>query len=283
MRFIDVEKLDQTRPKVKEILAALDEAQKEVNSEGDPNERKKLIDKYQSRWSALRPYLEELSHNKCWYLECLNPGTDDDLDHFRPKSGVSEAPEHPGYYWRAFDWYNYRLSCHRANRPRVNPETRETGGKAGHFPLLDELTRAYSPYDDIDDEMPGLLDPTDPADPRFISFNINGEAVLSPRYKGRAVPELRFEYSRQYLHLNWPRFTDDRIQLYSQIMRYVERGKRAAPRSFDRRPSDAFKDVIRDIRRLMAPEAPYSSAAVAYVESFRHEWWVDQIVLGGSR
>lgn len=283
MRFIDLEDLDRTRPEIATILADLEKARAEVGAEHDPELRAQLIERYQRKWAALRPYLSELSYNKCWYVECLNPGTDDDIDHFRPKLEIDEEPGHPGYYWLAFDWQNFRLSCHRANRPRINPLTHETGGKAAHFPLVGTSTRAFSPDDNLSLEFPGLLDPTDPTDPRFVSFTSNGEAVLSPEYHGSEQAEQRLEYSRRYLNLNWPRFVDDRLVLYNIILRYIERGQAEAPIRFDAGASLGFKNILKDLRKLMAPSSPYSSAATIFIESFRYVWWVNDIVLRGPR
>lgn len=283
MRFIDLEDLDRSKPEIVTILADLEKAKAEVSAEQDPKRREEFIEHHQRMWTRLRPYLSELSYNKCWYIECLNPGTDDDVDHFRPKAEISEEPGHPGYYWLAFDWRNFRLSCHRANRPRRNPLTNETGGKAAHFPLVGTSIRAFSPNDNLRLEFPGLLDPTDPMDPRFVSFTPNGEAALSPDYHGSEQAEKRFEYSRLYLHLNWPRFVDERLVLYNVILRYIERGQAEAPTRFDVGASLGFKHILKDLRRLMAPSSPYSSAATIFIESFRYLWWVNDIVLRGLR
>jgi hypothetical protein len=98
-----------------------------------------------------------------------------------------------------------------------------------------------------------LFDPIDATDPRFISFNINGEAVLNPEYIGSAEAEERFEYSRLYLHLNWPRFVDDRSVLYDVILRYVERGE-AGP--------DARRGQTLDLRPGSMPAASLNGARV---------------------
>lgn len=278
MRFIDLEAL---KPCIRHLIVALEEAQEIVMAEVDADRRAELIQKYRGRWIALRQTFDEYSYGKCWYVECKNPGTDDDIDHFRPKLGVTEAPDHPGYYWLAFDWRNMRLSCHRANRPRTNPETAETGGKAGHFPLIDPATRANSPGDDLSRELPALLDPTNPADPVLLSFKPNGEVDLSPEHKGNSIAEAKFEASRICLHLNWPKFRDARVMLYNQVERIVDRGEREAPQDFGgvHAANDAFKDAIRDLRTIMSPRAEYSAAARVYVESFKHVWWVREIVL----
>lgn len=278
MRFIDLEEL---RPQIRDLIAALEEARTAVVAEPDPERRAAVIDQYRPRWIALRAAFANFSNDKCWYVECKNLGTDDDIDHFRPKLGVKEAPEHPGYYWLAFDWQNMRLSCHRANRPRTNPETGETGGKAGHFPLIDPATRAMTPSDDLAHEMPALLDPTRLADVVMLSFKPNGEVDLSPEYKGQPVPEAKFEASRMYLHLNWPKFRDARVILYNQIERIVDRGAREAPLDHSglHAVNAAFLDACRDLRRTMKIQEEYSAAARVYVESFKHVWWVRDVVL----
>jgi hypothetical protein len=280
MRFINLELLDKSRPEIRQVLDDLDTAKARVLAEPDPDKRRDLIKSLAKRWSALRPYLSELSHDKCWYVECRNPGTDDDVDHFRPKLKVDEASGHPGYYWLAFDWQNFRLSCHRSNRPRVNSTTGETGGKADHFPLVEENLRAWSPADDWRAEQPGLLDPINPEDPPLVTFLPNGQADLSPDYKQFAIANKRWDFSRLYLHINWPDFSDDRLVLYQKVSRLVERGKREEPTGGPgSSASDAFKDIVRDLQEVMAPQQDYSSAARIYIESFKYLWWVRLIVL----
>jgi hypothetical protein len=280
MKFINQELLDRTNPEVMKILEELEAARVEVTAEKDKQRRKELIDKYHTRWTALRPFLSELSHDKCWYVECKNPGTDDDVDHFRPKLRVDEAPDHPGYYWLAFDWMNLRLSCHRSNRLRVNPKTSETGGKGNHFPLVEPELRAYDPTKSYKQEHPGIFDPCNPADPPHITFRPNGEAALSPEYKGSEIAEKRWDYTRLCLHINWPDFYEDRLVLYQRIFRLIDRGKREEPPGgLGAQVSDSFKDTIRDLQELMKPHQDYSSAAKVYIQSFKHLWWVNLIVL----
>jgi hypothetical protein len=273
--------LEDLEPKIRDLIPELDEARRVITGESDPDKRDELFKRYRNIWVRARSALAELSDDKCWYVECRNPGTDDDVDHFRPKARVNEDPLHPGYYWLAFDWHNFRLSCHRANRARISPTTREVGGKADHFPLIVPENRAYAPTDEIDLEMPAILDPTDPADPPMLSFRPNGEADISPDFLGDAVAEERVRQSRLCLHLNWPEFLDQRVMLYNAIVRSIRRGERSAPKPGDSL-SPAFKDVLRDLRRTMRRDSEYSSAARVYIEMFKHLWWIDKIVLKGS-
>ena len=277
MRFIDLEQLE---PHVRDLLPPLTEAHQRLMAEPDPARRRTLIHEYRGRWVALRDAFEEFSNGKCWYVECRNPGTDNDIDHFRPKLRVSEDPTHPGYYWLAFNWRNLRLSCHRANRLRRNPEAPVTGGKGDHFPLLNPDRRARTPADDVVTEQPRLLDPTDPIDPTLIWFRPNGEVALSPLLRHDLPANERFELTRRYLHLDWPRFREERLALYNIIHRTIARGDREAPAEAPAPPpSAAFKDVIRDLVSKMDRREEYSAAARVYVESFRHVWWVRDIVL----
>lgn len=278
MIFIDLEQL---KPHIRHLLPALQEAHEAVMKETDRERREKLIDHYRSRWIALREEFDRFSYCKCWYVECKNLGTDDDIDHFRPKLAVKEDEHHPGYYWLAFYWRNLRLSCHRANRSRINPETGITGGKAEHFPLIPPSIRAQSSTDDLSQEVPALLDPTNPRDPPLLSFKPNGEIDLSPDWKGDPVAEAKFKASRLYLHLDWPKFRDARAILYNQIERAVDRGNRAAPKDYTQihHANEEFINVIRDLVTKMKPDQEYSAAARVYVESFKHLWWIEKIVL----
>jgi 5-methylcytosine-specific restriction endonuclease McrA len=278
MRFIDLEEL---KPLIRHLLVSLQEAQQAVNQESDPERRADLIKRNRTRWVECRDALSKLSYDKCWYIECKNPGTDDDVDHFRPKSGVVEEGSHPGYYWLAFDWTNFRLSCHRANRPRKDSSTGETGGKAAHFPLVDPKGRAWNEDDDLSREVPALLDPTVLTDITMLTFKPDGDADLAPSHKGDSVAEFRFELSRQYLHLNWPTFREERVTLYNKIERTIDRGAKLAPYgpSGIHNMTEAFHNILKDLRRLMDPKSEYSMAARAYIESFGHEWWVRDIVL----
>jgi hypothetical protein len=115
----------------------------------------------------------------------------------------------------------------------------------------------------------------------LLSFKPNGEVDLSPEFKGTRLAEDKFEASRLFLHLNWPKFRDARVVLYNRIARLIDRGEQEAPRDYsDIHPARrAFVDACRDLKSAMAASEEYSAAARIYVESFRHLWWVRDIVL----
>src|SRR6266496_5376859 len=91
-------------------------------------DRPAVIQKHAHVWAALRSHLKTLS-KKCWYCESLELRSDQPVDHFRPKGAVRGTKAASGYWWLAFDWKNYRLSCTFCNSRRVDVEGGTEGGK----------------------------------------------------------------------------------------------------------------------------------------------------------
>lgn len=266
---------------IKPLIDVANAAQREINNEKDPTKRKKLIEAHRPKWVAFRQAFENLSTRKCWYTESKNPGTDDDVDHYRPKGRIAEDKKHSGYYWKALDWTNFRLSCHRANRLRENPTTKKAHGKADHFPLLNPDKRAGGPAASLDDEHPLLLDPCDPFDPPKLTFNTDGTVTVGPKYESDQVAVRQVEASRVYLHLDWPAFVDDRTQLYNQVVFKIEEGKQHAEltEKGDKGSRLALKNIAMDLADMAREDKPYSAAVTAYISIYREIWWVRDIVL----
>ena len=278
MRLIDLEAI---RPNIRPEIEALDEVNRQVLAETDPERRKALFERHRSRLTAVRDAFEKHSDRKCWYVEWKSSGAINDIDHYRPKSRVAQDRTHPGYYWLAFDWRNLRLSCQGANRQRRDLESGETGGKSDNFPLLNPESRARGPQDDLSFEIPAIVDPTNAADVAMLTFGRSGEVELVPERKGDPTAEAKLEASRLYLHLNWPRFREDRVMIYHEIERDIHRGEDLAPRDFrGMHPvAQAFLDICKDLAKRTEPHQEYSRAARAYVEMFRDRWWIRDIVL----
>ena len=127
---------------------------------------------------SVKRELEKLFHGKCAYCETFYSTSHPmDVEHYRPKGAVSEAPDHKGYWWIAMDWNNLFPSCIDCNRKRnqiiaaphtslvelidrsVNSSgvTTISSGKKDSFPILG--TRADAQSRDLSSEMPLLLDP----------------------------------------------------------------------------------------------------------------------------
>ncbi|MBW2119315.1 MAG: hypothetical protein JRH09_15525 [Deltaproteobacteria bacterium] len=83
-------------------------------------------------------------HNeKCCYCERKRElKRESDVEHYRPKAGVTGEENHMGYWWLAYEWNNYLYACKPCNQ----------GHKANHFPLMDGGIRAKGPADSLEDE-----------------------------------------------------------------------------------------------------------------------------------
>ena len=93
----------------------------------------------------------------CAYCGCELPRNDrGDVDHFRPKGSVHEDPGHGGYWWLAYAFDNYLLSCTPCNRHR----------KRDGFPLFPGEARIrYRDRSRLPQEKRLLLDPaSDPVE-----------------------------------------------------------------------------------------------------------------------
>lgn len=106
--------------------------------------------------------LWELHHGKCCYCERKREiRRESDVEHYRPKSGVTGENNHPGYWWLAYEWTNYLYSCKPCNETY----------KRNFFPLLEGSARAVGPDQDISIERPVLINPIDDDPESCISYD----------------------------------------------------------------------------------------------------------------
>lgn len=146
---------------------------------------------------------ENIVGSKCWYSEVESVGAELEVEHFRPKGIVSNLDytevlgvktwhllEKPldnqkkrdiGYYWLAYNWRNYRLSCKITNTVKHN-----------YFPLLPKSPIAYKPKDE-ENELPVLIDPLIASDVVLLSFEKKGdkEVIVVPSV---SLPIINGEY-----------------------------------------------------------------------------------------
>jgi hypothetical protein len=279
VRFIDLN-LAAADPAVVPLIQQAETARASILRAQD-DLRSTLVMTNRRVWVSFRPHFERIYGPKCWYTESQNPGTDADIDHYRPKGRLAGQTEHGGYWWEALNWRNFRLSCHHANRRRTNPDTGDVYGKGSWFPLLDEADRCELPSDNLSIERPTLLDPTNSDDTALLTFDPDGRVALVPGFAGDGDAQRRFSDSRKYLHLDWPAITEARQQLYAQIYGKVLQGDRARNR-LSREDSSArewLREIAIELITVAGHLKPYSRAAQAYIMRFRDRSWVKQMVL----
>ncbi|QIK53792.1 hypothetical protein G7051_05330 [Dysgonomonas sp. HDW5B] len=123
--------------------------------------------------------------NKCAYCERICKA---DIEHYRPKKGVTEDDTHLGYYWLCYEWTNLIPSCITCNRE---------GAKHNKFPILGKrvinppllpdgslnLTLCKAGTSPLRDETPCLLHPEvdDPVDYFVFELDAEGKGI---RIKG---------------------------------------------------------------------------------------------------
>ena len=88
----------------------LDQAMKEIRNAKDSKTRSVIFTKYSHLWSDVKEYYRKLSFDKCWYCETSTHRMPGEIDHYRPKAGVTGS-DHPGYWWLAFEWRNWHFVC----------------------------------------------------------------------------------------------------------------------------------------------------------------------------
>jgi hypothetical protein len=216
-------------------------------------------------WRDLAPNLGSLRKGKCWYSESLNPTSDKNVDHFRPKNRVEEDPTHEGYWWLAFAPRNFRYSSQWCNQRRVDRVNGTNGGKADHFPLCAHGIRAQQEVDNLELEDPQLLDPTDPEDWKLMTFLPDG--YPTPTKPMDTAEHQRAATSIDVYHLHCKPLVNGRAAVAGAIHRIVQDLERLRPQIDDLRMRALYKTREVELLRAIHPDSEYSSAALAYARA----------------
>lgn len=169
MRYVDISKLADKIPqewldKSKRLTELLEKC-----SCDDVRKDELKKEKCSDHWSKIKSLLLDLSYNKCWYSDAKEIFSDYHIDHFRPKNGVEEDASHPGYWWLAFEWKNYRISASVGNRIKRMSFPLETGSIRSYYQNRDQYV----------DELPLLIDPTNIHDVLLMTYTIDGRIAAT--------------------------------------------------------------------------------------------------------
>ncbi|GCE14505.1 hypothetical protein [Tengunoibacter tsumagoiensis] len=248
------------------------------------SERKDFIKRSNSIWKELKDELLACSHGKCWYCESsISATSSGDIDHFRPKNEVEEAPDHGGYWWLAFDWRNFRYSCEHCNRINIDSSTKVKGGKTSHFPLCDEQTRCCT-ESSLDEEEPMLLDPTVSRDPLLLTFDMMGMACPARSPEQNVKEYQRARCSIEIYHFNRVHLKNRRkFQICDRIQQLIVAGDELY-QYYAIEPTQAtyksFQRICETLLEMIDPVAEYSSAAraILYMYSDDEHQWIQDIL-----
>ena len=287
MRYIDIDALEDEIPDAWKQKAR--EAYEAVKQAAPGKERSDKIDEYSYLWRDLKPILKKHSCGKCWYCESSAHRIIGDVDHRRPKNklkwyGKHTGPDHAGYWWLAFVWRNYRYACELCNRLNKDYVTGVVGGKGSYFPLLDENQRIYYECDELDllRERPLLLDPNIAADPLLITFDQDGTAYPA---SSNAFEKKRAEVSIRLYHLNHESIKERRrLEICRVVFEKVKIGDWHR-RQYEQDENNisalqSYRDTVKELRKMISPQAEYSAAARAALKLLRkpERVWVDALL-----
>lgn len=238
------------------------------------HERKEFI-RTHTDWNMLQLVMYNLSCRKCWYSEAPAGAGDFEVDHFRPKNRSKQHDgnviKQNGYWWLAYNWRNYRLAGALVNKRRKDrfSDDEEIKGKGDYFPL--DLTQGAEcqepPHDNLNVEVPLLLDPFRIYDTTLISFDKDGTPLITA-----GIPnddKLRAQISIEFYHLDMEQLNQQR----TEIWRLCERELNDINEQVTQPVNAQAKRLILDracirLKELTAKNAPFSKVAWACINSF---------------
>ncbi|QKQ73962.1 hypothetical protein [Nostoc sp. TCL240-02] len=233
------------------------------------------IDKYAQVWRDFKPALESIIGQKCWYCETIQPRSDKEVDHFRPKKTLLDViPKHTGYIWLAFNYKNFRYSCQFCNKIRTDKVNNTKGGKGSYFPLIDESKRAWKPGDEVS-EKPKLLDPCVEEDVKLLDFNEDGTPCHIP--SANADDQDRVKISIQRYHLHHSALVEDRKRLARDLEQAIVDAEyffQTFATQQDQKILDKFQDKLKLLKTAINITSEYSLFAERYVAGKRNYDWI---------
>lgn len=256
MKYFDLSKINIKNEDFKKWKKKADDLKKELNKCKNKEERKNFFyDEKNGHWKKIKKILILTFGKLCWYSDCKLVGQYGDVDHFRPKSRSIDYEGKvildSGYWWLAYDYKNYRLSCQVVNRRN------QQGGKVDYFPLKNTPIIARDKVQ-INKEEPLLLDPCNLEDTKLIGYREGGIIVSESDEKWDRE---RVEKSTKIYNLN--EFIEDRKDIIARSESIIDRFR--ILHSKDVIDNDEIKIWTKDINLLLNPEKEYSSVAYNYI------------------
>jgi hypothetical protein len=241
-------------------------------------ERNRKIDRKARVWGTLKPWLLTLSHRKCWFSEARECFENWEVEHFRPKKKALDVDgsERDGYWWLSFEWTNYRVCGRRLNAtkgtyfPVINSPTEEVDGTL--FPVHN------FPADDthrnqVDDELPFLLDPCVEDDCELLSFNELGKAVPMSGAEGWNLE--RVQVSIKHYMLDFEGLELARALVWETCQVKLNQIQNLMKEYCDN-PSATKKALIQEkkkqLEEMADEENEFSSIALAFLLKSEYEW-----------
>jgi uncharacterized protein (TIGR02646 family) len=198
-------------------------------------------DDFGKRYNEVKRALAAAQFGKCCYCEKTIEASQNDAEHFRPKSRARRGHDFPddGYWWLAWHWDNLMFACANCNRD----------GKGDQFPL-DPASTCLAVGDlPPGGERPVLIDPLRDSPIEHIQFRPGPARVGSRPEPGRWAPMARNGSPRGQETIR--RLKLDRPELLDQYKRHV------------------IKEVIPELKKLREAEADDRTFAYQWRSTLR--------------
>ena len=264
MRYIDNKHLQRLVD-----LTAIKQANRDIQALPAADRNAFIDDKdNQKLWSDLKEALWNLGNMKCWYSEAELQEGEGHVEHYRPKKKPHglQGEQHPGYWWRAFDWENYRLSHSTSNLRRKDYLTGKMLGKGAYFPLKKGDTRALSQAQE-NGEHPVLLDPTDSIDCKLISFDTyDGTPIPTFTEEQDSWKHQRAKDSIDYYHLDEGTWNYKRKDLIDSVNKLCERLLEAETNP--NRDQEKCDDLTKELISYIDEHKPFTAACVQTIKEY---------------
>jgi uncharacterized protein (TIGR02646 family) len=210
--------------------------------------------------------LRIIYNNKCAYCESQ---LSLEVEHYRPKGGLSGVKNHKGYYWVTFEWSNLLYVCSECNR-----------AKQHRFPIADDGVRIYLPQSDrrqwdvksksFRAEKPFLLNPEIDSPEEYLEFLVNGRIkAKNGSMRGKKTIEI-CKLNRKPLRLyRRKKIIDDlfrRIKLQITLLFHIlKKQERLEKKDLYRL---AFETIFIEIKEGQGPQKEFSRVYFYMYEKF---------------
>lgn len=200
----------------------------------------------------------------CGFCSSFLPLNDrGDVEHFRPKGKIEEDSKHGGYWWLAYNFENYLLSCSRCN----------SACKRTHFPLIAGGKRiTYKSRHKLSAEPRLLIDPTlDPIEDWLTAEWSDSLCPIKAKEDLNENNKAQVEYLLELFRINIdPRLVIDRIKVRDQV----------ADAILEKRFEDASPFAIRYRPHSFTAKQMLSEKAPVYLPTINTEilWLLDELI-----
>jgi uncharacterized protein (TIGR02646 family) len=207
-------------------------------------------------WNSpdVRGALYAMHGRTCAYCGCDLPRNDrGDVEHFRPKAQVDDDLEHGGYWWLAYSFENYLLSCRPCNSNR----------KKNSFPLRARAKRiTYESRTLIRREARILLDPAlDPVEEWLRVDWENDHCPIRARNSIGAVVRTQVEQTLKFFKINTdPDLVKERMNIRDLVLYAIRDSDFNEARRFAvryRKHSLVAKQMLINLAPTELPTAEY--------------------------